>query len=132
MRDVPDDVVTVGPIQARCRRCAGDFDLFEVVDGRSGMCPRCGWRLTEDWAAALLEAAARAEGAQRQLVAALRRLRDLPGNLVLLPSSLVRNVIEEVGWTADLEEHRELLTDERRRLSRIVRPLSEAAEVRPR
>jgi hypothetical protein len=114
-------MMTVTPIQARCSRCLGDFQLFEVVEARTGLCPRCGWRLTEDWTAALLDDAARADIAQRHLVGALRGLRNLPGSLVLLPHSVLRNVVAEVGWTRDTTEHFELLADERRRLDELHR-----------
>jgi hypothetical protein len=70
--------VAVTAIKARCRRCRQDFHLFEVLDQRDGTCPRCGWSLSHHWTATLLEEAARADIAQRHLVAALRRLRNLP------------------------------------------------------
>jgi hypothetical protein len=114
--------MTVTPIQARCQHCGGDFHLFEVVDARTGLCPRCGWRLTEDWTAALLDDAARADIAQRHLVAALRNLCNLPGTMTLLPSSVLRNIMNEVGWNVDLDEHPGMLADERERLRVLAGP----------
>lgn len=114
--------MTVTPIQARCQRCGGDFHLFEVVDARTGLCPRCGWRLTEDWTAALLDDAARADIAQRHLVAALRNLRNLPGTMTLLPSSVLRNIMNEVGWNVNLDEHLGMLADEHDRLRILAAP----------
>jgi RNA polymerase subunit RPABC4/transcription elongation factor Spt4 len=82
--------VPVTSIGARCRRCGKDFRLFEVRDQRSGTCPRCGRTLTADWTAMLLDEAARAEVAQRHLMQALRRLRELPGNLAIRPHTVLR------------------------------------------
>jgi hypothetical protein len=65
-------------------------------------CPRCGWSLSHHWTATLLEEAARADIAQRHLVDALRRLRNLPGNVFLRPHIVLRNLFEEVGWHKDL------------------------------
>lgn len=92
----------VTPIEARCRRCGDDFHLFEVRDHRRGTCPRCGWILTPDWTAKLLEDAARADIAQRHLVGALRSLRNLPGNVAVRPHTVLRNLFEGVGWQRDL------------------------------
>lgn len=112
--------MSVTPIQARCRRCGADFSLFEVRVQRTGLCPRCGWMLTPDWTAKLLEDAAVADIAQRQLVNALRSLRNLPGNAVVRPHTVLRNLFEEVGWQKDLAEDPELLHDELRELRRLV------------
>jgi hypothetical protein len=92
----------VTPIEARCRRCAGDFHLFEVRDQRRGTCPRCGWILSADWTDKLLEDAARADIAQRHLVDALRSLSGLPGNIAVKPHTVLRNLFEEAGWQHDL------------------------------
>jgi hypothetical protein len=112
--------MSVTPIQARCRRCGEDFSLFEVRVQRTGVCPRCGWMLTRDWTAKLLEDAAVADIAQRHLVNALRSLRNLPGNAVVRPHTVLRNLFEEVGWQKDLAEDPELLRDELRELRRLV------------
>ena len=112
--------MAVTPIAARCRRCSEDFHLFELGDHRSGTCPRCGWMLTLDWTAVLLEEASRADLAQRHLVGALRRLRNLPGNLVLRPHTVLRNLFEEVGWEQDLAQDPELLREELRALDGLL------------
>jgi hypothetical protein len=112
--------MAVTPIAARCRRCSEDFYLFELGDHRSGTCPRCGWILTLDWTAVLLEEASRADLAQRHLVGALRNLRSLPGNLVLRPQTVLRNLFEEVGWEQDLAEDPELLREELHALGRLL------------
>jgi hypothetical protein len=104
--------VAVTAIRARCRRCREDFHPFEVLDQRDGTCPRCGWSLSYDWTATLLEEAARADIAQRHLVDALRRLRDLPGNMLLRPHIVLRNLFEEVGWHKDLAEDTDTLQEE--------------------
>ncbi|MGE3447815.1 MAG: hypothetical protein AB7H92_09580 [Microbacteriaceae bacterium] len=89
----------VTPIEARCRRCGDDFHLFEVRDQRRGTCPRCGWILTPDWTAKLLEDAARADIAQRHLVGALRSLHNLPGTRARLapPSGASRHRTQPPG-----------------------------------
>jgi hypothetical protein len=110
----------VTPIEARCRRCGDDFALFEVRVQRTGVCPRCGWMLTPDWTAKLLEDAAVADVAQRHLVNALRSLRSLPGNAVVRPHTVLRNLFEEVGWQKDLADDPEMLRDELRELRRLV------------
>jgi hypothetical protein len=74
--------------------------------------PRCGWILTLDWTAVLLEEATRADLAQRHLVGALRNLRNLPGKLVLRPHTVLRNLFEEVGWEHDLAEDPQVLREE--------------------
>jgi len=104
--------MAVTQIDAQCRRCGDDFHLFELRDHRTGTCPRCGWSLTLDWTTLLLDEAGRADSAQRQLVGALRNLRNIPGNLVLRPQTVLRNLFEEVGWEHDLAEDPELLREE--------------------
>jgi ribosomal protein L37E len=110
----------VTPIEARCRRCGRNFHLFEVREQGTGKCPRCGWMLTPDWTAKLLEDAANADLAQRQLVAALRGLRNLPGNVILRPQSVLRNLFKEVGWDKELAEDPQFLGDELHELRRLL------------
>lgn len=112
--------MAVTPIEALCRRCGENFHLFEVVDHHNGTCPRCGWNLTLDWTAKLLHDAARADIAQSHLVGTLRSLRGLPGNVVLRPHTVLRNLFEEVGWEHDLADHPELLRVELRELRRLL------------
>ena len=107
------------PIGARCRRCSDDFYLFELRD-RGGNCPRCGWMLTQDWSATLREDAARADFAQRHLIWALRSLRNLPGNVMVRPHTVLRSVFEEVGWEKDLSENPEMLREELEELRRFL------------
>ena len=106
----------VKPIEARCRRCNTDFHLFELLDYRTGTCPRCGRSLSPDWTAQLLADAARADAAQRHLIGALRNLRNLPGNVALRPNVVLRNLFEEVGWQKDLAEDPAMLREELREL----------------
>lgn len=104
--------MAVTPIGARCRRCGRDFHLFELPDQRSGTCPRRGRLLTEDWTAILLHDVARADIAQRHLLQALRRLRNLPGNLAVRPHTVLRNRFEETGWHNDLADDPDMLREE--------------------
>ena len=54
--------------------------------------------LSPEWTSMLLEQSRTADRAMTVLVRALRRLNGLPGNLELLPHSVLRNLFEEVGW----------------------------------
>ena len=54
----------------------------------------------------------RGHAAQLHLVRALRSLRALPGNIVPRPSSLLRNLFEQVRWQLDLVEDPKLLQEE--------------------
>ena len=112
--------MAVTAITARCRRCRQDFHLFEVLDHRDGTCPRCGWSLSHHWTATLLEEAARADIAQRHLVDALRRLRNLPGNVLLRPHIVLRNLFEEVGWHKDLADDTDTLQEELPELRQLL------------
>jgi hypothetical protein len=76
--------------------------------------------LTPDWTAKLRDDAAMADIAQRHLVNALRRLQDLPGNMVLLPHTVFRNLFEEVGWQRALVEEPSVLREELRELRLLV------------
>ena len=87
--------MTVTPVKARCTRCRGDFALAELLDRRDGCCPRCGGRLTDDWTAVLLDEARRVGLAQEHLATSLRRLRELPGTLALLPHPVVRLHVDD-------------------------------------
>ena len=113
-------MMAAAPIQARCRRCGGDFFLFEVVEAKTGECPRCHWPLSPDWNPLLFEEARRADAAQRHLVIALRRLVGLPGNLEILPHSVLRNLFEEIAWERELAGEPALIREEVRRLREQV------------
>lgn len=112
--------MAVTPIEARCQQCGNDFRLYELIDRRNGTCPRCGRELTRRSTATLLADAARADIAQRQLVDALHNLRNLAGNLRLRPHTVLRNLIEEVGWEQDLAEWPDTSREELRGLHRLV------------
>ncbi len=60
----------------------------------------------------MLEQAARADIAHRHLIGALRELHEVPGNLLVRPQSVLRNLFEEVGWQRDLAETPKLLEEE--------------------
>lgn len=112
--------MAVTPIEARCQQCGSDFRLYELIDRGNGTCPRCGRELTRRSTATLLADAARADIAQRQLVDALHNLRNLAGNLRLRPHTVLRNLIEEVGWEQDLAEWPDTSREELRGLHRLV------------
>jgi hypothetical protein len=128
--------VTVTPVQARCTRCRGDFALAELLDRRDGCCPRCGRRLTDDWTAVLLDEARRVGIAQQHLATSLRRLRELPGTLALLPHPVVRNVVDALGWEEPrdddgvLDDQRKLLTELAARWERDEHPLQRRRRLR--
>lgn len=104
------------PIEAKCRRCGNEFTLFEVADRNTGDCPRCQYPLSPEWTFFLLLEALRAQSAQHELLTALRRLVDLPGNLELIPQSVLGTFFEEVGWKEELIAEPELIREEVRRL----------------
>jgi hypothetical protein len=112
--------MAVTPLTARCRRCHGDFVLYQLVEARSGKCPLCGWRLTADWSSRMLEQADRADIAHRHLIGALRELHEIPGNLLVRPRSVLRNLFEEVGWQRELTTEPNVLSEELDDLRRLV------------
>jgi hypothetical protein len=90
--------------------------LFELLERKDGECPRCRHPLSPEWTFLMLEETERAETAQRELLTALRRLVGLPGNLRVKPRSILRNVLEEVGWEEDLAPEPELVEEQVRDL----------------
>ncbi len=88
----------VSPIEARCRHCTREFCLSDLLDAADGACPHCARLLSPEWTSMLLEQSRTADRAMMVLVRAIRRLNGLPGNLELLPHSVLRNLFEEVGW----------------------------------
>jgi hypothetical protein len=106
------DVPIASPIEALCRHCASKFDLLELTETGTGRCPFCNTLLSPDWTNVLLEQAALALRAQTSLVKALRRLNGLPGNMRLLPHSVLRNLFEEIGWEQKLAAEPSALEDE--------------------
>jgi hypothetical protein len=93
-------MIAVTSIEVRCRHCGANFCLRDLLVEQSGRCPSCQVLLAPEWTPVLLEEAANAENAQGVLVQALRRLVGIPGQLEVLPGSLVRNLFEEIGWEA--------------------------------
>lgn len=101
----------VTPLQARCRSCLGDFFLFEIVDRQSTTCPRCGQILTDsDYV--FLDAARRADLAQRLLIKELGRIHAAQGVLSVRPSTLLRNVFEGLNWERPFRERPALANEE--------------------
>jgi hypothetical protein len=90
--------MSVLPIEARCRHCAREFSLSDLLPAADGVCPHCARLLSPEWTSLLLAESQTADEAMMLLVRTLRRLVGLPGNLELLPHSVLRNLFEEVGW----------------------------------
>lgn len=103
--------------------------LSELLEVRTGCCPRCGWRLSDDWASVLLDEAARADIAQRHLVASLRALDGLPGDLVVLPYPVLRTIGNAVIGTHFATDE-ELIKDERERLAGLSDEWTRSAPAR--
>ncbi len=103
------------PIGAVCRHCEGEFDLTELLADNDGRCPRCETIVSPEWTSVLLEEARQAEVAEELLIKSLRRLVGLPGNLVLLPHTVLDNFWDGIGWEQKLADTPELLHDEARR-----------------
>ena len=91
-------------LEGRCRRCGNRFLLRDLLDDRTGLCPYCRRPLSPEWTEVMLDEAAHADGAQQQLVKALRRLVGLPGNLEVVPHVVLRNALEQIGWEQDLAD----------------------------
>jgi hypothetical protein len=100
------------PIEARCRHCDGSFELHELLSVGNGRCPRCDTLISPEWTSVLLEEAAEADRSERQFVKALRRLVALPGNMIVLPHSVLALFWNEVGWEQPLARVPELLEEE--------------------
>jgi hypothetical protein len=104
--------MAVTPIKGRCRRCGAGFILTHMAAKPSGLCPQCGHSLSPEWTQHMREHVVIAEQAQRRLVKSLGHLRSLPGNLEVIPSSVLDNVIGEVGWERSLVGTPELVASE--------------------
>ena len=104
----------VSPIEAKCRHCASEFSLSDLLDTPDGACPHCARLLSPEWTSMLLEQSRTADRAMTVLVRALRRLNGLPGNLELLPHSVLRNLFEEVGWQEEFSNDSALAQEELR------------------
>ena len=114
----------IDPIRARCRACRHDFSLVEVAGYGDGRCPRCGRPLAPTYATILVREATRACRAHRDLLESVRVLVGLPGNLELIPHSVVRHLLEEVDWAEEIAEDRDLIRREIEELERMARPLA--------
>lgn len=100
------------PIRARCRHCDGEFELVELLIERDGRCPRCSTLLSPEWTYSLLENAEESQAAEEVFIKSLRRLVGLPGNVIMLPHSVLDTLWEEVGWEHPLAEIPGLLAEE--------------------
>jgi hypothetical protein len=67
--------------------------------------------------------ATRACRAHRDLLESVKVLVGLPGNLELIPHSVVRHLLEEVDWAEEIAEDRDLIRREIEELERMARPV---------
>ena len=90
-------------IRAHCRACHFSIYLTEIVRSPflDAHCPNCG----------------------RDLVESIRILISLPGNLALVPHTIVRELFEEIDW-----RHDEIVTD-RELIQREIEALERYLEV---
>lgn len=58
--------------------------------------------LSPDWTPEILAWARHAEDLQAQFLHALQRLVGFPGNLDLIPGSVLGPLLDDVGWEQDL------------------------------
>jgi len=107
-------------IRARCRVCLLDFYLSEVTRSPEGRCPRCGRKLAPAYTKMMVGEAARICRAHAELLEAVRILVSLPGNLELIPHTLVRDLLEEVDWQEQIAEDRQLIRREIDELERLA------------
>ena len=108
-------------IRARCRVCLLDFYLSEVSRSPEGRCPRCGRKLSPAYTTMMVGEAARICRAHGELLEAVRILVSLPGNLELIPHTLVRDLLEEVDWEEQIAKDRRLIRREIDELERMAR-----------
>jgi hypothetical protein len=101
--------VAITPIEARCRACQNELLLAEIAELGTGECPRCRRPLSPDWTPLLLEETRQVDRLQERFVGSLHRLSNIPGNLELIPNSVLRNLFEEVGWDKVLAADPDLL-----------------------
>lgn len=109
------------PIQAMCRNCGGEFALYEIVERHDARCPWCLQSLSPDWESVLFEQAEIADRTQQTFVKSLQRLAGLPGNLVILPYSVLRNLFEEIGWEITISKDPDVMREELRLLHEEIR-----------
>ena len=104
--------MAITPIEARCRACRNELLLAEIGELGTGECPRCRRPLSPDWTPLLLEESRQVDRLQERFVGSLHRLANIPGNLELIPSSVLRNLFEEVGWDKVLAAEPDLLREQ--------------------
>jgi hypothetical protein len=108
-------------IRARCRFCRLDFYLSELARSPEGRCPRCGRRLAPAYTNMVVREAGRVCRAHSELLEAVRLLVSLPGNLELIPHTLIRDLLEEVDWQEEIAQDRELIRREIDELEKMAR-----------
>jgi nucleotide-binding universal stress UspA family protein len=120
--------MTMSSITARCRACGLFIDLEQLVKATflEGHCPNCGRPLADD-TELMLKTAARVLRTHRELLDSVRVLVSLPGNLELLPHSLVRDFFEDIDWGERVASDRELVRLEIEHLERVVREWQKSA-----
>lgn len=90
------------PLVARCRTCAGEFEIADLAETRDGACPVCGAELSPGWTILLVEEAEKLQTVHDALLRCLRRLAGLPGNLQMTPAPFWQNLLEQVPWEDQL------------------------------
>jgi predicted RNA-binding Zn-ribbon protein involved in translation (DUF1610 family) len=118
-------------IRAHCRACHYSIYLTELVRSPflDAHCPNCGRDLVEREPQCMRREAARAVRAHQDLVESVRYLVRLPGNLQLVPHTLVRDLFDEIDWRRDvLIADRELIRREIEALERYLETWSELVD----
>lgn len=110
-------------IRAHCRAC--HFSIYLEVLVRAPFleahCPNCGRDFVEREPQRMRREAARAVRAHDDLVESVRYLVGLPGNLELIPHTLVRELFDEIDWRHDeIVADRELIQREIEALERYL------------
>jgi hypothetical protein len=102
--------MNMSKIRAHCRACHFSFYLRELVRATflEGHCPNCGRPLADD-RPTLLRGAARTVLLHDELLESVRTLARLPGNLELVPHTLVRELLDEANWADEVLEDRDVL-----------------------
>ena len=84
------------PVPARCGRCHGQFALFTIVEQATGACPHCWQPLAPGATAVLLEWVLVVDAALGRLTAAVHRLWQLDGYLIVDWPSVVQSLSHEL------------------------------------
>jgi hypothetical protein len=108
-------------IRAHCRKCHFSFYLRELVRATflEGHCPNCGRPLADDRPKMMREAA-RTVLLHDDLLESVRALVRLPGNLELVPHTLVRELLDEANWVDEVLDDRDVLGLAVEELERLV------------